>query len=438
LVLHKNRSMKVIKSNTISSFGGINFVFQHLDNLQIEKILNDSLPNLSTNSLYSWKDLFYSFLSIYFCGGDCIEDLQTNLKPHFKKNPFVKIPSPDTVLRRFSELATEVQTCRTKRGTVDHEFNTNQNLCNLNLAVLSKTGILASEELILDYDNTIIFNEKRDSKMTYKRDYGYQPGVCTLNEEFILYIENRNGNSDAKSFQIDTLNNLFGALEKYNVRKVSHFRADSASYQFEVVDLLDQKSDFFYIGCRNSYVEKYFSEVQNWTKTTDQFGELQVGSITITPFFKRSKENGIKPKQYRLLVKRRLRKDGQMNLITQDEYDYCAVLTNNFEMTDMEVANFYNRRGNMEKQFDVLKNDFGWQKLPFSSLNKNLVFLYLTAICRNLYNNIIHFFSKKCQHLNPTFRIKKFIFRFIILPVKWIKQSRQMKLKIFSDSFVFD
>ncbi len=274
--------------------------------------------------------------------------------------------------------------------------------------------------------------------MTYKRDYGYQPGVCTLNEEFILYIENRNGNSDAKSFQIDTLNNLFGALEKYNVHKVSHFRADSASYQFEVVDLLDQKSDFFYIGCRNSYVEKYFSEVQNWTKTTDQFGELQVGSITITPFVKRSKENGIKPKQYRLLVKRRLRKDGQMNLITQDEYDYCAVLTNNFEMTDMEVANFYNRRGNMEKQFDVLKNDFGWQKLPFSSLNKNLVFLYLTAICRNLYNNIIHFFSKKCQHLNPTFRIKKFIFRFIILPVKWIKQSRQMKLKIFSDSFVFD
>jgi hypothetical protein len=107
-------------------------------------------------------------------------------------------------------------------------------------------------------------------------------------------------------------------------------------------------------------------------------------------------------------------------------------------MTDMEVANFYNRRGNMEKQFDILKNDFGWQKLPFSSLNKNLVFLYLSAICRNLYNNIIHFFSKKCQYLNPTFRIKKFIFRFIILPVKWIKQSRQMKLKIFSDSFVFD
>lgn len=429
--------MKVIKSNSISAFGGINFVFEHLNRLNISDIITKSLPKLNHNSRYSWKDLFYSFLSIYYCGGEHIEDIHTNLRPHFENNPYVKLPSPDTLLKRLSELATENQICRTKRGSVEHKFNNNEMLCKLNMAMLSKLGVLGSRELTLDYDNTIIFNEKSDSKMTYKRDYGYQPGVCTINEEHILYIENRNGNCAANSFQTDTLQRMFAALDKYKTSKVAHFRADAASYQYEVIELLNKKTKFFYIGCRNSYVEKYFTQVQDWTTTQDEFGELQVGSIMVTPFIRQAKDHNATPRPYRLLVKRRLKEDGQINMVTQDAYDYRAILTNNFDMTDLDVANFYDKRGNMERQFDILKNDFGWQHLPFSSLNKNSVFLYFSAICRNLYKNVIEYFSAKCKSLNPTYRIKKFIFRFIILPAKWIRQSRQMKLKVYNPSFGF-
>lgn len=85
----------------------------------------------------------------------------------------------------------------------------------------------------------------------------------------------------------------------------------------------------------------------------------------------------------------------------------------------------------MEKQFDILKNDFGWSKMPFSKLETNTVFLYLTAICRNLYNKIITTFSQRVKVLRPTDRIKKFLFRFIILPAKWIKRSRQYQLRVY-------
>jgi len=85
----------------------------------------------------------------------------------------------------------------------------------------------------------------------------------------------------------------------------------------------------------------------------------------------------------------------------------------------------------MEKQFDILKNDFGWNYMPFSKLNQNTVFLYITAICRNLYHNIIGHFSKIINSLEPTFRVKKFLFRFIILPAKWIKRARQNYLRIY-------
>lgn len=429
--------MKVVKSKQLSSFGGINFVYEHLNSMNICAILKKNLPSLGNQSKYTWHDLLYSFLTIYYCGGDCIEDLNTNLKMHIKNNPFIKLTSSDTLLRRMSGLSTKIQTCTTPRGNVTHEYCHNQTMLDLNIDILKTQRAFDKEDNILDYDNTILFNEKKDSKMTYKRDYGYQPGVCTLNENFVLFIENRNGNSDAKSFQSETLKRMFDSLLKKNVGKIKHFRADAASYQHDVIDLLREKVQFFYIGCRNSYVEDNFSKITEWTHVKDELGELEIGSINYTPFEEVAKQKNKKCYEYRLVVKRRKNKDGQINMITQDDYEYRAILTNNFNIMAEEVVDLYNKRGNMERQFDILKNDFGWNNMPFSKLEKNLVFLYFSAICRNLYNSIIIYFSNKTKRLNPNFRIKKFIFRFIILPVKWIIQGRQQKLRVYSYADIF-
>lgn len=424
--------VKIIKSNPISAFGGINFVFDYYNNLKIDQLCQEQLPYFVKQSKYSWKDIFYSLNSIFLCGGDSVEDLQTHLKSHFVNNPFVKLTSPDTVLRRLSELTEETKTCTTKRGIVTHQYCTNKTLEKFNMEILKKIGVFNSQELTLDYDNTIIFNEKKDSKITYKKGYGYQPGVCTINEQFILYIENRNGNSDAKSFQKDTLERVFNMLEEKQIQKVKHFRADAASYQYDIITFLQEKVDYFYIGCRNSYVEKYFSQINNWEVINDKNSSMEVGYIDIVPFKRQAKLENQKAQTFRLVVKRKPRSDGQVNLLTQDAYEYRGILTNNFEAGIITLAQFYNRRGNMERQFDILKNDFGWNNMPFSTLNKNLVFLYFTAIYRNLYHRIIEYFSQKVKTLKPNYRIKKFIFRFIIQPAKWIRQSRQVKLKIFS------
>ncbi len=274
--------------------------------------------------------------------------------------------------------------------------------------MLKKLGGFSKDEITLDYDNTIIFNEKSDIKMTYKRDYGYQPGVCTINEQQVLYIENRNGNSDAKSFQADTLSRMFKLLKSNKIKKPDHFRADAASCQYDVKKLLENTVKNFYIGCKNRYVEKYFSEVDQWESMTDSSNEtMEVGELIITPFEQRTKKDKQPLTEYRLIVKRkRKEKDAQLDLFTKDPYEYRAILTNNFEVSTVEVARFYNHRGNMERQFDILKNDFGWNHMPFSFIEKNMVFLYLTAICRNLYHHIIHFFSKRVKAVKPNFRVK--------------------------------
>jgi len=46
-------------------------------------------------------------------------------------------------------------------------------------------------------------------------------------------------------------------------------------------------------------------------------------------------------------------------------------VTNDWESTPDEIVFYYNKRGAIEREFEVLKYDFGWQKLPFSTLEQN-------------------------------------------------------------------
>jgi hypothetical protein len=225
---------------------------------------------------------------------------------------------------------------------------------------------------------------------------------------------------------------MFAVLATEMVKKPDHFRADAASYEYKVIKLVEQKVNYFYIGCRNSYVEKYFTQVASWESIIDSTGQrIEVGAIIIKPFSAQSKKDGNLPKEYRLIVKRKPNKTKQVELFTQDAYEYRAILTNNFEFIEVQAAQFYNQRGSMEKQFDILKNDFGWKNMPFSTINNNTVFLYLTAMFRNIYNATLVYFSKKVKGLQPQFRMKKFIFRFIILPAKWVYRFGQYTLVIY-------
>ena len=127
------------------------------------------------------------------------------------------------------------------------------------------------------------------------------------------------------------------------------------------------------------------------------------------------------------------RRDNQIDLFTNEACLYSAILTNDRDLNSNEIVFFYNQRGRIEKEFDVMKNDFGWDSLPFSKLEQNTVFMIFTAMCRNLYQYIITLFSLRFKNLKVHFRIKKFIFRFITIPAKWIRTSRQQKLRIYGN-----
>lgn len=79
-----------------------------------------------------------------------------------------------------------------------------------------------------------------------------------------------------------------------------------------------------------------------------------------------------------------------------------------------------------------MNNDFGWSKLPCSFLSENTAFMILTAILANFYRYLISLNSESVPWLKPTWRLKKFFFRFITVPAKWIRLGRQNILKLYT------
>jgi len=426
--------MKILNSSPISSFGGLNFVLEELNSLRINKIIEDILPKLPSQSRYSWKDIIFSYWSIILCGGDCAEDISINLKPGINKNPYIDIPSPDRLLNRLKNLSVPSKLYKKNRCNVFNEFSINQNLNLLNIKILKRLLTLKDNETILDYDNTYIFTNKCDAKNTYLKAHGYCPGVGIIGNN-VVYIENRNGNCAPHTLQEETIERMCNMLDSQGI-KIDIFRADSASFTFPVITTITKYAKKLYVKARmNEAIADAIKNIKKWREIDLGDKIIYRGSTVFTPFkvaAQKSKQQKLL-KEYRLVVTKEARKDGQMDLFTGEACIYSAILTNEFDKSDDDVVFFYNQRGKQEREFDILKNDFAWNKMPFSKLEYNTVFLIITAICRNIYNYIILKFSKTFRNLAPHFRLKKFIYRFICIPAKWIRTGRVNKLKIYGN-----
>lgn len=417
--------MKITTSlENINSFGGLNFISTEFEQLQLPKLITSILGSRSLSSTYQYSDVIKNIWMILFSGGDCAEDIQTNLKSELSNVLNMKICSADTILRLQKELSLAKETHISKNNTTN-EFSNNQVLNELNLAILLLTKQLKSgESYDLDFDNQFIACEKYDAKKGYKMQRGYFPGVATIGKN-IVYLENRNGNSNVKFKQEDTLVEVYQMLKSDGI-KIKRSRMDCGSFTKKVINVVEENSELLYIRAqRCAELTANIKAVKEWKKVTIGSKEFEVASVSYKPFGEE--------KSYRYVVSREANKTSQIDVFQGDSFIYRAIITNDYQMTDEQIVFFYNQRGGSEKIFDQMNNDFGWGNLPFSFLEENTVYMLITAMCRNFYLYFLEKIASKISFIENTFRLKKFIFRFVVVPYKWIKKGGQKTLKLFTD-----
>ena len=411
-----------IKSEKLTPFGGIFSIMEQFDSM-LSSVIDSTLGLRCKLYGYQYSEIIRSLMSIYFCGGSCIEDVTTHLMNHLSLHPTLRTCSADTILRAIKEL-TQTNISYTSETGKEYDFNT-ADIPNMLLI----NGLIATGQLIpgvpyvMDFDHQFIETEKYDAKPTYKKFLGYRPGVAVIGD-MIVGIENSDGNTNVRFHQKDTLKRFFERLEQKGII-ISKFRADCGSCSEEIVDEVAKHCSQFYIRANrcSSLYDDIFA-LRGWKKEEINGIEFELNSILVEKW---------KGKAYRLIIQRQKRVDGVLDL-WEDEYTYRCILTNDHKSSVREIVEFYNLRGGKERIFDDMNNGFGWDRLPKSFMAENTVFLILTALIRNFYKTIMQKLDTKSFGLKKTSRIKTFVFKFISVPAKWIKASRRYVLNIYTSN----
>lgn len=198
---------------------------------------------------------------------------------------------------------------------------------------------------------------------------------------------------------------------------------DCGSCSEDIVDMVKANCNYFYIRanrCSAFYDDMFI--LRGWRTEEINGIEYELNSMTVEKW---------KGKVYWLVVQRQRRTDN-IQEIWEGEYTYRCILTNDFDSDIREIVEFYNLRGGKERIFDDMNNGFGWKRLPKSFMAENTEYMLMTALVRNFYKTIIKRMNVKDFGLSTTSRIRTFVFKFISVPAKWIKTSREYRLNIYT------
>ena len=432
LVLHFKTSKIIndmakvqIKSEKLTPFGGIFSIMEQFDS-KLSSVIDSTLGLRCNLYGYQYSEIIRSLMSIYFCGGSCIEDVTTHLMRHLSLHPTFRTCSADTILRAIKELTSENISYTSDSGK-SYDFNTADTLNALLLnALLATGGLKEGDAYDVDFDHQFIETEKYDAKRTYKHFLGYRVAVAVIGE-MIVGVENSDGNVNVRFHQDDTLRRFFGRLETANIL-VNRFRADCGSCSEDIVSEVEKHCKLFYIRANRctSLYDGIFA-LKGWKREEINGIDFELNSILVEKW---------RGKAYRLVIQRQKRTGGDLDL-WEGEYTYRCILTNDYSSSARDIVEFYNLRGGKERIFDDMNNGFGWNRLPKSFMAENTVFFLLTALIHNFYKTIIQMLDVRKFDMKQTSRIKAFVFKFISVPAKWIKTSRQHVLNIYTTNHAY-
>ena len=247
-----------IKSEKLTPFGGIFSIMEQFDAL-LAQTIDSTLGLRCTMFGYQYSEILRSLMCVYLCGGSCIEDVTTHLMKHLSLHPTLRTCSADTILRAIEELTFKSITYKSASGK-SYDFNTADKMNCLLVNALLATGQLKSgQEYDFDFDHQFIETEKYDAKPTYKKFLGYSPGVAVIND-MIVGIENRDGNTNVRFNQKETLERIFKRLEASEIY-ISRARMDCGSCSEEIVDMVEAHCRHFYIRANrcSSFYDSMFA-----------------------------------------------------------------------------------------------------------------------------------------------------------------------------------
>ena len=159
-----------IKSAKLTPFGGIFSIMEQSDS-KLSSVIDSTLGIRSSTFGYQYSEIIRSLMSVYFCGGACIEDVTTHLMKHLSLHPTLRTCSADTILRAIRELTVENISYTSSSGRF-YDFNTAATLNSLLIYSGQKEQDLRLDEISSERRNPILADVMAQLDYMEKRGRG--------------------------------------------------------------------------------------------------------------------------------------------------------------------------------------------------------------------------------------------------------------------------
>jgi hypothetical protein len=401
----------------LTAHGGLALMAEFNHGIGLRELTDQLLPAPGSNRGYDPSVMVDSLVLMLQGGGRSLEDLR-ELKHEEGLMKLIgrdEIAEPDTVgdwLRRMGD-PTSGQMGLTGLDKVRWKVNER---------ILKRDGIT---EYTLDADATEIIGEKADALFTYNGNKGYMPVVGYLYETPIcIYDEFREGNvapaCGQKAFYLECKRRMSkGKIIRY-------YRADSASYQAELFNQLEEDGIKYGITAdQDEAVRKVIALIdqREWKEPVVGCGY----ELAETLHCMNETE-----KAFRLVVKREIRRQGELFGVKGAAYFYHAVATNwlEEEKNTEEVLEWHNQRGQSENFNKELKIGMGMERMPCGQSYANAVFFRIGVIAYNLF---IGFKRLACPELWVKQTIATFRWKMVQVAGRIVKHAGEVVLKLMID-----
>jgi hypothetical protein len=368
--------------------------------------IDEHLPKPGSSVGYKPSEYIFPILLMLNGGGRKLEDIRVIRQDEGLREilPLKRMPSSDAIgdwLRSKGvdgglELLEKVEQILIKQGMKKEEI----------------------KGYTLDIDATGIEAEKESAKMTYKGYKGYMPIVGHLAENgLIIGEEFREGNVPPCAKNLEFIKHCIAQMPEG--KTIKYLRADSASYQADIINFCEEKGIQYVIGAD---LDKAVVEVIEHIPQKD-WKPYKNGSFIAETVHSMNKTD----KAFRLIV---IRRPYQRNLFDKEEepsIKYVARATN-MEGEAEDIIAWYNKRGeHSENRIKDLKIGFGMERMPCGQTEANAVFFRIGVLAYNLFRlftiNTLEKSWHKCQ-------VQTIRWRLYQIAGKIVYHSNQIFLKV--------
>jgi hypothetical protein len=400
----------------LTAHGGLALMAEFNHGIGLRELTDRYLPAPGSNRGFDPSVIVDTVVLMLQGGGRSLEDLRElkNEEGLMKLIGRDEIPEPDTVgdwLRRMGD-PNRGQEGLKGLGEVRDKINGR---------ILKRDEI---REYTLDPDATEIIGEKADALFTYNKNKGYMPTLGFLYETPVcIYDEFREGNVPPaygqKEFYLECKRRMPVG------KRIRNYRADSASYQAELFNQLEEDGVRYGITAdQDKAVKSAIALIPSgdWKEPVRGCGYEIAETVHCMNETK---------KAFRLVIKREVRRQGEI-FEQVGQYFYHAVATNwlEEEKDTWEVLKWHNQRGQPENFNKELKMGLGMERMPCGQTHANAVFFRIGVIAYNLF---IGFKRLSCPESWAKHTIATFRWKMVQVAGRIVKHAGETVLKLMID-----